>query len=374
MKERRLLALLLLGIIGLVQGFTAARGLATASASVPRAARSRRGSTVFAMMRVPLPSLQQVCKRRQESINPSFLFRAGMQLTSCSSSFPRAGVLRRFALHVRQVARLVDACICVSWRGANPTEKTGKGLVADALSGSFDRPVALDVFIFIVSALFLKQTLAKVDYSKLDGLENNSLARDAGAWALAGEVPVISKDGRFEVATFAGGCFWGTELHFQRMPGVIATCVGYTQGEVETPTYQQVCSGSTGHTEGIQLIYDPSLCSYEELCGKLLSTVDPTALNRVGNDRGIPSLNVTPPHMLPPHYCTHFPHAHADGHHVHALLAGTQYRHGIYPHTEAQAETALRAIEMEQAKFSRPVVTEVGWRSALLTCQTSNLM
>ena len=249
-------------------------------------------------MRVPLPSLQQV----QESINPSFLFRAGMQLTSCSSSFPPAGVLRRFALHVRQVACLVDACLCVAWPGAHPTAKTGKGLVADALSGSFDRPVALDVFIFVMSALFLKQTLAKVDYSKLDGLENNSLARDAGAWALAGEVPVISRDGRFEVATFAGGCFWGTELHFQRMPGVIATCVGYTQGEVETPTYQQVCSGSTGHTEGIQLIYDPSLCSYEELCGKLLSTVDPTALNRVGNDRGIPSLNVTASlcSLLPP--------------------------------------------------------------------------
>jgi len=107
------------------------------------------------------------------------------------------------------------------------------------------------------------------------------------------------------------------------MPGVIATCVGYTQGDVEKPTYQQVCSGSTGHTEGVQLIFDPSLCTYEELCEKLLSTVDPTALNRVGNDWG------------------------------------TQYRHGIYPHTEAQAATALRIIEAAQAKASRPVVTEV---------------
>jgi len=146
--------------------------------------------------------------------------------------------------------------------------------------------VALDVFIFIVSALFLRQTLAKVDYSKLDGLEKNSLARQAGEWAMAGQVPKTSQDGKFEVATFAGGCFWGTELHFQRMPGVIATCVGYTQGEVERPTYSQVCSGSTGHTEGIQLLFDPDVCSYEELCAKLLSTVDPTALNRVGNDRG----------------------------------------------------------------------------------------
>lgn len=167
--------------------------------------------------------------------------------------------------------------------------------------------MALDVFIFAVAALFLKQTFAKVDYTKLDGLGQNSLARDAGEWAMAGEVPKVSKDGQFEVATFAGGCFWGTELHFQRMPGVIATCVGYTQGDVEKPTYQQVCSGSTGHTEGVQLIFDPSLCTYEELCEKLMSTVDPTALNRVGNDWGsrtarslLPTRVSSPSHLFCP--------------------------------------------------------------------------
>ena len=70
------------------------------------------------------------------------------------------------------------------------------------------------------------------------------------------------------------------------MPGVIATCVGYTQGSVTKPSYEQVCSGTTGHTEGIQLIFDPAVISYSQLCEKLLSTVDPTAKNRVGNDRG----------------------------------------------------------------------------------------
>jgi hypothetical protein len=104
---------------------------------------------------------------------------------------------------------------------------SAQGLLSDALVGSFDRPVILDSFIFVVSLVLLRQTFAKVNYAKLDGLEVNSLARDAGDWALAGEVPLTSKDGKYQVATFAGGCFWGTELHFQRMPGVIATCVGY---------------------------------------------------------------------------------------------------------------------------------------------------
>jgi len=186
-------------------------------------------------------------------------------------------------------------------------------------------PLALDVFFFGFACVSLAKgmgLIGKIDYAALDGRDVGSLAKEAGAWAAAGEVPTQSPDG-FEVATFAGGCFWGTELHFQRIPGVVATCVGYTQGGVPAPTYEQVCSGTTGHTEALQLLFDPSECSYESLCAKLLSTVDPTARNRVGNDRG------------------------------------TQYRHGIYSHTPEQAEAARRALELEQAKQSAPVVTEM---------------
>jgi len=167
--------------------------------------------------------------------------------------------------------------------------------------------------------------IIKSDYYKnLEGLDKNSLSSQAAEWALAGIVPTNSTDGKYQVATFAGGCFWGTELHFQRMPGVVATCVGYTQGQVEKPSYELVCSGTTGHTEGIQMLYDPDVISYNALCDKLLSTVDSTALNRVGNDRG------------------------------------TQYRHGIYPHTEAQAAAAAEAIEFEQSRQgTKKVVTEV---------------
>ena len=95
----------------------------------------------------------------------------------------------------------------------------------------------------------------------------------------------------------------------------------------------QVCSGSTGHTEGIQLLYDPDVVCYEALCEKLLSTVDPTAPNRVGNDRG------------------------------------TQYRHGIYPHTPAQADAAAAVLEaVRDACSPRPVVTELRPAEVLCVC------
>lgn len=65
------------------------------------------------------------------------------------------------------------------------------------------------------------------------------------------------KDNGFPLATFAGGCFWGLELAFQREPGVVGTCVGYTNGNVDNPSYEAVCSGSTGHAEAVQLTYNP---------------------------------------------------------------------------------------------------------------------
>lgn len=162
-------------------------------------------------------------------------------------------------------------------------------------------------------------------YSDLEGLEVGSLSAQAAEWALAGEVPTTSPDG-YAIGTVAGGCFWGTELHFQRVDGVVATAVGYTQGRVDRPTYKQVSSGITGHAEALMIMYDPSVVSYGELCDKLISTVDSTRLNCVGND------------------------------------FGTQYRHGLYPCTDEQEAEALDAIRREQtrqAQFKGKVVTEV---------------
>ena len=129
-----------------------------------------------------------------------------------------------------------------------------------------------------------------------------------------------------ELATFAGGCFWGTELHFQRVLGVSATAVGYTSGHTENPTYEQVCSGQSGHSEGIQMVFDPAVVSYAELVDKHLATHDPTTLNRQGFD------------------------------------VGTQYRSGIYCHNEEQKRIAQERID-EWNKMNgnvlKKVVTEV---------------
>mmetsp|Transcript_1108 Transcript_1108/g.1938 ORF Transcript_1108/g.1938 Transcript_1108/m.1938 type:complete len:413 (-) Transcript_1108:71-1309(-) len=133
-----------------------------------------------------------------------------------------------------------------------------------------------------------------------------------------------SQEGKYEIATFALGCFWGGELAYQRMPGVISTHVGYTQGTKENPTYEEVCTGTTGHTEAIQVIYDPNAVSFKSLVQLGLDRLggDVYKLNQVGNDRG------------------------------------TQYRHGIYYHDDKQrsvAEELLKGYE----KGDGEVMTEL---------------
>lgn len=128
-----------------------------------------------------------------------------------------------------------------------------------------------------------------------------------------------------EVATFAGGCFWCTEAIFQEVKGVEKVVSGYTGGFIKNPAYREVCNGTTGHAEAIQITFNPELVSYEDLLEIFFGTHDPTTLNRQGAD------------------------------------VGTQYRSEVFYHSEEQKEKAEKYIQwIEQEKlYSKPIVTKV---------------
>jgi peptide-methionine (S)-S-oxide reductase len=126
-----------------------------------------------------------------------------------------------------------------------------------------------------------------------------------------------------EKATFGAGCFWQVEEAFRQLDGVIDTAVGYEGGQVENPTYEQVCSGTSGHVEVCQVTFDPAKISYEQLVEKYFEIHDPTQLNRQGPD------------------------------------VGWQYRSVVFAHTDEQAEIARRVIECAQPRFRAPIVTEI---------------
>lgn len=136
--------------------------------------------------------------------------------------------------------------------------------------------------------------------------------------------PLEAPDG-FAIATFAAGCFWGVELAFQRVTGVVSTSVGYAQGQQEAPTYDQVCSATTGHTEAVRVVYNPHEVSFESLLDTFWERVgaNATTQNLAGND------------------------------------SGPQYRSGIYFHNEEQRQLAAASVAALTQRLGEPVVTEV---------------
>ncbi len=126
-----------------------------------------------------------------------------------------------------------------------------------------------------------------------------------------------------EFATVGGGCFWCTEAVLELLPGVKAVVSGYAGGTVANPTYEQICTGRTGHAEVIQVEFDPAVVSYEKVLEVFFEGHDPTTLNRQGADEG------------------------------------TQYRSVIYYHDAEQQKIAGRAKLAAQAQYEAPVVTEI---------------
>ncbi|OGP35839.1 MAG: peptide-methionine (S)-S-oxide reductase, partial [Deltaproteobacteria bacterium GWC2_65_14] len=131
--------------------------------------------------------------------------------------------------------------------------------------------------------------------------------------------------GKPEKATFAGGCFWCMEAPFDTLPGVISVTVGYIGGTVENPTYEQVSAGATGHTEAVQIVYDPSRTGYAQLLEIFWRNIDPTVKDR--------------------QFCD----------------VGSQYRSGIFTHSEEQRMLAEKSKEaLEKSKpFQGSIFTEV---------------
>ena len=126
-----------------------------------------------------------------------------------------------------------------------------------------------------------------------------------------------------QFATFGAGCFWKPEMHFREVDGVVDTAVGYEGGEIENPTYEQVCRGDSGHAEVVRVEYDPAVVDYSDLVQKYFEIHDPTQLNRQGPD------------------------------------VGGQYRSVIFTEDAEQAETAQKVLDANRERVRGEIVTEI---------------
>ncbi len=144
-------------------------------------------------------------------------------------------------------------------------------------------------------------------------------------WAICAALPAMAEDSpmKTQTATLGGGCFWCVEAVYERLPGVLSVTSGYAGGTTTDPTYEEVCSGRTGHAEVVQIEFDPEKISYEKIIDLFWDAHDPTTLNRQGGD------------------------------------VGTQYRSIILTGSEEEAATARASMKRAQEKITSPIVTEI---------------
>lgn len=136
-----------------------------------------------------------------------------------------------------------------------------------------------------------------------------------------------------QTATFAAGCFWGVEADFRDIPGVLDAEAGYIGGTTENPSYRDVCSGTTGHAEAVRVTFDADVVSYDTLLDAFWSLHDPTQLNRQGPD------------------------------------VGTQYRSAVFYEDDTQRSAAEAGKSRAQARFARPIVTQIVARRAFFPAE-----
>ncbi len=167
----------------------------------------------------------------------------------------------------------------------------------------------------LITGLILSMTMISCVQAENPNKENNTM----------GNTNTIIDGTKTDTATFGTGCFWCTEAIFQQLEGVISATSGYSGGHVLNPTYKEVCEGTTGHAEVIQIVYDPSKISFDELLKAFWESHDPTSLNRQGND------------------------------------VGPQYRSVVFYHNAEQKEkTESYKTELDKSKaYDKPIVTEI---------------
>jgi peptide-methionine (S)-S-oxide reductase len=139
----------------------------------------------------------------------------------------------------------------------------------------------------------------------------------------AGRGTPLVPTGKDKLAAFAAGCFWGVEDAFRHVPGVVATAVGYSGGHTENPTYEEVCTHTTGHAETVLVEFDPAKTTYEKLLTAFWEIHDPTQVNRQGPD------------------------------------VGDSYRSIVFTFDDAEAAAARASKKAEQAKLDRPIATSI---------------